>query len=246
MTDDESTPLSKRSDADVPGHWLPGRLGRRVLRPGGLALTTRVLAAAEITGADVVELGPGPGRTAHDILVLAPRSYVGADASATGLPDNSADVVVGEAILTTQSEKAKKAVLDEAFRILRPGGRYAVHELGLTPDTLGDDTKDAIRRDLARAVKVDARPLTVREWTELLTAAGFQVSGVDRAPPALLQPARVVAAEGVVGVLRIVGDLILRGAARQRVLSMERTFTECRDHLTAVGVIAVKPSTVAP
>lgn len=267
MTDKGSLPLSQRSDADVPGHWLLARLGKRVLRPGGLELTSRVLAAAGVTGADVVELGPGLGRTARDIVALTPRSYVGVDdnaastsaveavvapvggkvvvanAAATGLPDDSADVVIGEAMLTMQGEKAKKAILDEAYRILRPGGRYAIHELGLTPDTLAVDIKDDIRRDLARAIKVNARPLTLEEWTDLLTSSGFEILRVDRAPMALLQPARVLADEGLFGVLRIVGNLIVRGAARKRVLSMKGTFTRYREHLTAVGVIAVVPET---
>ena len=55
---DSPLPLAERSDADLPGHWLLARLGKRVLRPGGLELTTRLLAAARIGGSDVVELGP--------------------------------------------------------------------------------------------------------------------------------------------------------------------------------------------
>ncbi|PRC44304.1 SAM-dependent methyltransferase, partial [Mycobacterium sp. ITM-2017-0098] len=43
---DSPLPLAERSDADLPGHWLLARLGKRVLRPGGLELTTRLLAAA--------------------------------------------------------------------------------------------------------------------------------------------------------------------------------------------------------
>ncbi|PRC61528.1 SAM-dependent methyltransferase, partial [Mycobacterium sp. ITM-2017-0098] len=75
-------PLAERSDADLPGHWLLARLGKRVLRPGGLELTTRLLAAARIGDADVVELGPGLGRTAADIVAQHPRSYVGVDDTA--------------------------------------------------------------------------------------------------------------------------------------------------------------------
>ena len=43
-----------------------------------------------------------------------------ADAGATGLPDASADVVLGEAMLTMQSEKAKHAIVAEAVRLLNP------------------------------------------------------------------------------------------------------------------------------
>jgi SAM-dependent methyltransferase len=265
MTRKNDLPLAQRSDADLPGHWLLARLGKRVLRPGGLELTTRLLGSAQIADADVVELGPGLGRTATDIAAQRPRSYVGVDASSvasaplqkvvaatggrlvdadaadTGLAAGSADVVVGEAMLTMQGENAKKAIVDEAFRVLRPGGRYAIHELGLMPDELADEVKDDIRREMARAIKVNARPLTVKEWSELLTGAGFEIKSVDLAPMALLQPRRVIADEGVFGALRIVGNVLTHPAARKRVLSMRGTFNRYREQLTAVAIVAVVP-----
>ena len=36
LSDTDSVPMAGRSDADLPGHWLLARLGKRVLRPGGL------------------------------------------------------------------------------------------------------------------------------------------------------------------------------------------------------------------
>ena len=258
-------PLAHRSDADLPGHWLLARLGKKVLRPGGLELTTRLLDAARIAGADVVELGPGLGRTAADIAVRQPRSYTGVDASSTtatplqnvvaatggrlvaadaaetGLEAGSADVVVGEAMLTMQGEKAKRDIVAEAFRVLRPGGRYAIHELGLMPDDLADEIKDDVRRDMSRAIKVNARPLTVAEWTALLVDAGFDVTRVDRAPMALLQPRRLVADEGVLGALRILGNVLAHPDARRRVVQMRATFRRYRKELTAVAIVAVVP-----
>lgn len=253
-----------RDDSSIQGHWLLARLGKRVLRPGGIGLTRTLLDRAGLDGADVVELAPGLGRTAAEIIELRPRSYRGvdrdpeavgatqpivgalgdvrtADAAATGLPDESADVVIGEAMLTMQGDKAKAAIIAEAVRLLRPGGRYAIHELGLTPDDLDEEVKTSVRRELARAIKVNARPLTVAEWTRLLGEHGLVVDHVDTAPMALLQPGRLVSDEGVLGALRFAGRLLTHHDARRRVLTMRRTFRAHRDQLTAVAVVAHKP-----
>jgi SAM-dependent methyltransferase len=265
VADKNFAPLAQRSDADAPVYTVLARLGKRVLRPGGVELTARLLAAADIGGADVVELGPGLGRTAQEIVALGPKSYVGIDDSAetsdrvqqsvaaiegrtvvaeaanTGLESGSADVVIGEAILNMRGENAKKAVVDEAYRILRPGGRYAIHELGLMPDWISSETKDAITRDLARAARVNARPLTVPEWTDLLIGAGFAIRTVDHAPMALLRPGRVVTDEGLRGALRFVGNLVTHPAARKRAMGVRRTFAKYSEFLTAVAIVAVAP-----
>ncbi|MGO3458232.1 MAG: SAM-dependent methyltransferase, partial [Corynebacterium casei] len=136
----------------------------------------------------------------------------------------------------------KNAIVAEAARILRPGGRYAIHELGLVPEDLSEDIKTEIRKGLARAIKVNARPLTLTltEWTEVLEANGFQVIKVDTAPMALLQPRRIIADEGLVGALRFVKNLLLNPDARKRVLQMRRTFNTYRDHLNAVAIVATR------
>jgi SAM-dependent methyltransferase len=260
-------PSSNRADDTVQGHWLLARLGKRVLRPGGVELTRTLLARAEVTGADVLELAPGLGRTATEILARGPRSYVGAesdpdaanvvrdvltehraengtvlvaDAAATGLPDASSDVVVGEAMLTMQGDAAKQAIVAEASRVLRPHGRYAIHELALTPDTVSEEISTDIRQSLARALKVNARPLTVAEWSQLLTDHGLVVDHVATAPMALLQPRRVIADEGLFNALRFARNLLVHRDGRKRVLGMRRTFRRHRDRLAAVAIVAHK------
>ncbi|MGV1009814.1 MAG: methyltransferase domain-containing protein [Dermatophilaceae bacterium] len=257
-------PQTGRPDAEVAGHWVLARLGKRVLRPGGRQLTTTLLAHAAIAGADVVELAPGLGRTARDILDLGPRSYLGvdadaqavaavtalaggrgsaivADASSTGLPDASVDVVVGEAMLTMQGEKAKAAIVSEAARVLRPGGRYAVHELALVPDDIDEAVKTEIRQSLARSIRVNSRPQTLAEWRSLLEGAGLVVERVDTAPMALLEPRRLVADEGLGGAVRFVAKLLTHPDARTRVLAMRHTFRSHQDAMLAVALVARKP-----
>jgi SAM-dependent methyltransferase len=264
----QALPSSNRADDSVAGHWLLARLGKRVLRPGGVELTRTLLARAELTDADVLELAPGLGRTAAEILARGPRSYIGAesdpdaanvvrrvltelgadngavrvtDAAATGLPDASTDVVVGEAMLTMQGDAAKRAIVGEASRVLRPHGRYAIHELALTPDTVSEDVSTDIRQSLARAIKVNARPLTIAEWSRLLADHGLVVDHLATAPMALLQPRRVIADEGFIGALRFGKNVLINRDARKRVLTMRRTFRKHRERLTAVAIVARKP-----
>ncbi|MDT5349478.1 MAG: hypothetical protein QOH91_2765 [Mycobacterium sp.] len=260
----QQLPSSSRPDENVPGHWLLARLGKRVLRPGGVELTRTLLARAEVTNADVLELAPGLGRTATEILSRRPRSYLGAeadpdaanlvrhvvagngevrvaDAAETGLPDASADVVIGEAMLTMQGDTAKHAIVAEAARVLRPNGRYAIHELALTPDDVSEEVSADIRQSLARSINVNARPLTVAEWSQLLAGHGLVVDHVATAPMALLEPRRVIADEGLLGALRFARNLLAHRDARKRVLGMRRTFRKHRERMAAVAIVAHKP-----
>ena len=253
--------------ARMQGHWLLARLGKRVLRPGGIGLTRRLLsAAAPAPGERVVELGPGVGRTAELLLASRPSSYravdpnpegrdqvaaildkhpgaeyVVADAAATGLPDASADLVVGEAMLTIQSDEHKRAVVAEAVRVLAPGGRYAIHELALRGDRSAEEL-DAVRRTISRTIKVGARPLPLGDWRRLLTEAGLEVEWTGTAPMHLLEPRRLIEDEGLLGAARFWRAVRRTPGARDRVRAMRQSFRLQGELLTAVGVVARKPS----
>ncbi|WP_374112783.1 class I SAM-dependent methyltransferase [Gordonia sp. C13] len=83
---------------------------------------------------------------------------IAGDGSETGLADESADVAIGEAMLTMQSDRSKSAIAAEAFRVLRPGGRYSIHKLALNPDALPDEDKTELRKSLARLIEGNAGP----------------------------------------------------------------------------------------
>lgn len=170
-----------------------------------------------------------------------PASCVLRDAADTGLDTDSADVVIGEAMLTMQSDRGKRAIIDEAFRLLRAGGTYSIHELGLQPDDLDDSVKDEIRKALARSIKVNARPLTEAEWRDLLESAGFEVLWSGKEPMALLDMRRNIADEGIGGVLRIMRNVLGNKDIRARVLDMKSTFDKYRDELTGIAFVVRKP-----
>lgn len=213
-----------------------------------------------------MEFAPGLGKPAEQIIENNIASYTGIDsdetavtrvtgitapvngkvrqaqAQETGLEDNSADVVIGEAMLTMQGEKNKEAIIAEARRILRPGGRYAIHELALVPDDIDPEYADGLRRKLAQVIRVNARPLTVKEWTNLLEQAGFEVEEVNTAPMLLLSARRNIADEGVLGVLKILRNVLRDKDLRARVLEMRQTFNEYKQYLAGIGIIARLPN----
>ncbi|WP_145295736.1 class I SAM-dependent methyltransferase [Crateriforma conspicua] len=260
-------PGEKLDASKMPGHWLLARLGKRVLRPGGIELTRRMLDSLMISSSDtVVELAPGLGTTARITLAKRPAAYIAVErdpdaaaqvqalvsdprdrcvqgnAAQTGLPSESADVVYGEAMLTMQVESQKQAIAEEAWRILRPGGRYAIHELGLMPDDSDESLKDAIMKNVSEAIHVGARPLTVSDWRQTLEAAGLHVdsSTCVTAPMHLLKPRRVLADEGFFGTARIAFNVLRTPAARKRVHAMRRVFRRYEDHLCAVTMVGQK------
>ena len=257
-------PISQRPASTAPGHWVLARVGKKVLRPGGLELTLQMLSDAKLTGSRVVEYAPGLGRTASEILAARPASYTGvdkdpvaakhvrelvgtrgtvinADAADTGLESGSADVVVGEAMLTMQGEKSKKAIISEAVRLLAPGGRYAIHELAVQPDSIDEELHTQIRKDLARAIHVNARPLTCAQWSQLLEECGLVVDSVHTAPMALLDFSRNIRDEGFMQTLRIIRNVLSDRELRERVLGMRKTFRTYQDSMCGVTIVAHKP-----
>jgi SAM-dependent methyltransferase len=260
-----TTPGASLSQQKMPGHWVLARLGKRVLRPGGMELTRRMIAALTIVSADeVVEFAPGLGITAQLVLKRGPASYTAVErdptaaaimssslkestqtcvtgsADQTGLPGEVATVVYGEAMLTMQTSEMKRHIVREARRLLKPGGRYAIHEMCLVGDDLDEDRKKEINQALSRTIHVGVRALSVLEWRTLMQAEGFEVEVEARAPMHLLEPKRLFRDEGVKGTLRFIWNVVRDRESRERVLMMRRTFRRHQSNLAAVMMICVK------
>lgn len=261
-----ATPIADSPHLEkMPGHWLLAKMGKRVLRPGGLELTRAMLTELAITAEDdVVEFAPGLGVTARMTLAREPHAYTAVERDAhaaaavqayvngenqtcvqgtaerTSLPDGAASVVYGEAMLSMQPASAKERIVGEAARLLRPGGRYAIHELCLQPDDVDESVRDAIRHELSDEIHVGVRPLTVAEWQTLIEQSGLQVVARRTAPMHLLEPARVIKDEGLLRTLRFAWNVATHPAARKRVRTMRRVFRKYNRYLAALVLVAQK------
>ena len=248
------------------GHWMLAKLGKRVLRPGGRELTEKLIAGLQITPEDdIVEFAPGLGFTANIACGYRPKSYTGVDlneeaatiarkrikydkakiinanAAQSTLPDAYANKVYGEAMLTMQPLEQKKAIIAEAFRILKSGGYYGIHELGIAPDSVSEEIKEDIYRELSETIRVHARPMTALGWTALLEEQGFKIIRVEHNPMLLLERSRMIQDEGWLRVLLITFNLLRFPEIRKRVKKMKECFRKHQDNLDAVAIIAQKP-----
>ena len=82
------------------------------------------------------------------------------------LPDNSVDVIISNCVINLSGDKDR--VLREAFRVLKPGGRFAVSDV-----VVRGDVPAAIRRSMELWVGCIAGALTDGEYAAKLAAAGF-------------------------------------------------------------------------
>jgi len=111
-----------------------------------------------------------------DMLALARRNAVEAKVEnveflkgqieSIPLPDNSVDVIISNCVINLSGDKRR--VLAEAFRVLKPGGRFAVSDV-VVRGTMPDD----VRRNMELWVGCVAGALEETEFQALLSAAGF-------------------------------------------------------------------------
>lgn len=249
----------------IPGYQLFASIGKKVLRPGGIELTRRLIKDLKIDSSDdVVEFAPGLGKTAKFTLLNKPASYIGVEldensavdlrkrlagsnvkiirgnSANTNLPDQSATKAYGEAMLTMQADHRKVEIIQEANRILKSGGFYGIHELALSPVTISQNTKTEIQRALAKVMNVNARPLTITEWSELLETNGFKVLKTETYPMALLNLKRIIADEGFFRTLKIAFNILASRKKRERIKKIKKVLNQYKEHLTAVAIVAEK------
>jgi arsenite methyltransferase len=103
------------------------------------------------------------------------------------LPDASVDVIISNCVINLSGDK--RQVLREAFRVLKPGGRFAVSDV-----VVRGDAPEAVRKNMELWVGCVAGALEEQEYRDLLAEAGFEQ--ID------LEVTRVYAAEDAAAFLQ--------------------------------------------
>lgn len=103
------------------------------------------------------------------------------------LPENSVDVIISNCVINLSTDKDR--VLREAFRVLKPGGRFAVSDVV----TRGEIPPE-IRKSILLWVGCVAGALEENEYREKLAAAGFE--SID------IEPTRIYRAEEAASFLK--------------------------------------------
>ena len=88
------------------------------------------------------------------------------------LPDNSVDVIISNCVINLSADKDR--VLHEAFRVLKPGGRFAVSDI-----VVRGEVPAGIRRNVELWIGCMAGALEENEYLAKLVRAGFEVVTVE-------------------------------------------------------------------
>jgi arsenite methyltransferase len=88
------------------------------------------------------------------------------------LPDGSVDVIISNCVINLAADKER--VLREAFRVLKPGGRFAVSDV-----VVRGEIPVEVRRSMELWVGCVAGALTMGDYESMLARAGFEQIGIE-------------------------------------------------------------------
>ncbi len=98
--------------------------------------------------------------------------FLRGEIEAIPLPDSSIDVIISNCVINLSGDKAK--VLREAFRVLKPGGRFAVSDIVVRGEVPAE-----VRRSVELWIGCVAGALEESEYKRLLAAAGFADADIE-------------------------------------------------------------------
>jgi len=138
--------------------------------------------------------------------------FLRGEIEAIPLPDSSVDVIISNCVVNLSGDKRK--VLAEAFRVLRPGGRFAVSDV-----VVRGELPTPVRRSMELWVGCVAGALTETEFRTYLAETGFQDIEIEPTRIYEFEDARVFLSEAGLDsevLAREVGGCVMGAFVRAR------------------------------
>jgi ubiquinone/menaquinone biosynthesis C-methylase UbiE len=98
--------------------------------------------------------------------------FLKGEIEAIPLPDNSVDLIISNCVINLSGDKKK--VLSEAFRVLKPGGRFAVSDV-----VVRGEVPDEVKKSMELWIGCVAGALEEQEFIRLLKQSGFENPSVE-------------------------------------------------------------------
>jgi len=132
----------------------------------------RVGATGKVYGLDMTDEMLALARENQSKAGVTNVEFLKGEIESIPLPDNSVDVIISNCVINLSADKDR--VLREAFRVLKPGGRFAVSDVVVRGPVPAE-----IRRNIELWVGCIAGALQESEYRDKLGAAGFRDVEVD-------------------------------------------------------------------
>jgi len=149
------------------------RPGERVLDLGSgagldvLLSARRVAPSGHAYGVDMTDEMLAVARGNQAKAAVTNATFLKGTIEQIPLPEASVDVVISNCVINLAADK--RAVLREAYRVLAPGGRFAVADMVALAELPAD-----VKRSLDQWAGCVAGTISTAEYTEALTGAGFR------------------------------------------------------------------------
>ena len=132
----------------------------------------RVGAAGKAYGLDMTDEMLALARENQRKAGVENVEFLKGEIEAIPLPDSSVDVIISNCVINLSADKGR--ALREAFRVLKPGGRFAVSDV-----VVRGEVPPEIRRSMELWVGCIAGALSEEQYQRLLSDSGFEQIGIE-------------------------------------------------------------------
>jgi ubiquinone/menaquinone biosynthesis C-methylase UbiE len=122
--------------------------------------------------------------------------FLKGEMEAIPLPDDSVDVIISNCVINLSADKRK--TLSEAFRVLKPGGQFAVSDI-----VVRGEVDDAVRQSVELWIGCVAGALEESEFKQILDDVGFDEIDIEPTQIYGIEDARAFLGDGCCGMENI-------------------------------------------